>query len=208
MTQDASLLDRLLQAIASRDDPTVDRLLQDEPQLARSVIGQAGHAGAREYFLPDIHLQIYAGDTALHVAAAAYRPDVAGRLIALGADIRGRNRRGAGPLHSATVGAPGSDHWNPGAQAETIAFLIAKGADPNAVDKNGVTPLHRAIRNRCAAAVKALLEGGADVRLPNGNGSTAMALATHTTGRGGTGTPPARAQQAEIVCLLEQALGI
>ena len=94
--------------------------------------------------------------------------------------------------------------WNPRAQAATVAYLIAAGADPNAVDTNGVTPLHRAVRTRCAAAVKALLEGGADPRRRNGNGSTAMLLATHNTGRGGSGSPEAKAQQKEIERLLEQ----
>ena len=81
---------------------------------------------------------------------------------------------------------------------------IAAGADPNAVDKSGVTPLHRAVRTRCAAAVKVLLDGGADVRCRNNNGSTPMQIATRTTGRGGSGSPEAKAQQAQIVRLLEQ----
>ena len=58
-----------------------------------------------------------------------------------------------------------------------IAELIRASADPNAVDKSGVAPLHRAVRNRCAAAVRALVDGGADPRAPNGNGSTPMLLA-------------------------------
>jgi Ankyrin repeats (many copies) len=81
---------------------------------------------------------------------------------------------------------------------------IAAGADPNAVDKSGVTPLHRAVRTRCTAAVKVLLESGADIRRKNKNGSTPMQIATRTTGRGGSGSPEAKAQQAQIVRLLEQ----
>jgi ankyrin repeat protein len=56
---------------------------------------------------------------------------------------------------------PGSPGWNPAAQAATIAYLIEAGADPNARDKSQVAPLHRAVRTRCAAAVGALLDGGA-----------------------------------------------
>jgi hypothetical protein len=63
--------------------------------------------------------------------------------------------------------------------------------------------LHRAVRTRCAAALKALLEGGADARARNGNGSTPMLLAARNTGRGGSGTPEAKAQQREIVRLLK-----
>jgi hypothetical protein len=50
--------------------------------------------------------------------------------------------------------------------------------------------------------VAALLAGGADPERPNRNGSTPRALATRPTGRGGSGSPEARAQQREIVDLL------
>jgi len=86
----------------------------------------------------------------------------------------------------------------------TIACLIGAGADPNAIDKQAVTPLHRAVRTRCAAAVQALLEHGADVRCKNKNGSTPIDLASRTTGRGGSGSPQAKAQQREIVRLFQE----
>ena len=69
----------------------------------------------------------------------------------------------------------------------------------------GVTPLHRAVRNRCAAAVRALLDGGGDGSATNDRGSTALDLAGWTTGRGGTGSPAAKAEQAAIVEVLRQA---
>lgn len=50
--------------------------------------------------------------------------------------------------------------------------------------------------------MKVLLDRGADPRRKNGNGSTPAQLATLTTGRGGTGSPEAKAQQAEIVQML------
>ena len=65
-------------------------------------------------------------------------------------------------------------------------------------------PLHRAVRNRCAAAVSALLHAGADARRTNKSGSTPMRLATRNTGRGGSGSPESKAQQQEIIRLLEQ----
>jgi ankyrin repeat protein len=91
-----------------------------------------------------------------------------------------------------------------GAQAATVACLIEAGADPNALDKNGATPLHRAVRTRCAAAVKVLLENGAHPRRKNKNGSTPMLLATQNTGRGGSGSREAKAQQEQIVGLLQE----
>jgi hypothetical protein len=104
---------------------------------------------------------MYEGDTALHMAAAAYQTSIVEALIVRGADVRARNRRGAELLHYAVDGGPGLSTWDPSAQAKIIARLIRAGADPNAVDKSGVAPLHRAVRNRCAAAVKALIDGGA-----------------------------------------------
>ena len=86
-----------------------------------------------------------------------------------------------------------------------MSSLVALGADPDALDKNGTAPLHRAVRNRCAAAVEALLGVGADPRAANGKGSTPIQLAHWTTGRGGSGSPGARAEQAEIVRLLRAA---
>jgi hypothetical protein len=85
-----------------------------------------------------------------------------------------------------------------------IGVLIAANADPNCVDASGVSPLHRAVRTRCAAAVQALLDGGADAQKKNRNGSTPLQLARQTTGRGGSGLPAARAEQTSIVELLQR----
>jgi len=195
-------LRELVDAIV-RDEASALRLLAASPELARARFERgATRQAANVYFLEAIACYIYEGDTALHVAAAAYRSALARQLLALGADVHARNRRAATPLHSAVRGEPGSASWAPQAQAALVSLLIAEGADPNAVDRGGVTPLHRAVRNRCAAAVRALLEGGADARRKNKSGSTALTLALQTTGRGGTGSAQAKAEQAEIVRLL------
>jgi len=194
----------LVRAIAANDAADAERLLAASPALARiQLVAGATRQDATTYYFDDINHYLYAGDTALHAAAVAYRSDIARELIAMGADVRARNRRGAEPLHYAADGAPGSRAWNPEAQAATVTCLIAAGADPNATDRSGVTPLARAVRTRCAAAVKALLDNGADLQGKNKNGSTPMQLATRNTGRGGSGSPEAKAQQAEIVLLLK-----
>jgi hypothetical protein len=182
----------------------VRRTLAASPTLATARAEEgASRQSAKEYFLAEIHHYVYAGDTALHIAAAAYQPEIIRLLIAMGADVGATNRRGAQPLHYGADGIPGSPFWNPAAQGETVTCLIEAGADPNATDKGGVTPLHRAVRTRCAAAVRALIDGGADARRRNKGGSTPIELATLTTGRGGTGSPEAKGQQAEIVRLLQ-----
>ncbi len=201
---DAALM-ALVQAITDDDTATAKRLLRASPTLARTHAGEgATRQVSKDFYLDAIQHYLYGGDTALHIAAAAYRLQIVELLIAGGADARARNRRGAEPLHYAVDGTPGSPAWNPTAQAATVACLIAAGADPNAVDKSGVAPLHRAVRTRCTAAVRQLIEGGADVRQANKNGSAPMDLATQTTGRGGSGSPEAKAEQAEIVRLLEE----
>lgn len=195
----------LVRAIAAGDADGARRLLVAAPELARARAEDgASRRKAREHFLDAVGHYVYAGDTAAHIAAAAYQEGILRALVAAGADIRARNRRGAEPLHYAADGVPGSTWWNPDAQAATIACLIAAGADPNAVDRSGVAPLHRAVRTRCAVAVRALVDGGADPRRPNGKGSTPLALARLTTGRGGSGSPAAKAQQAEILRFLEE----
>ena len=201
---DAALM-TLARAIVTDDTAAVSRLLAVSPELARaSLAGGATREAPSEHFLQDIGHYVYTKDTALHVTTAAYRLDLARTLIDMGADVRANNRRGAEPLHYAADGGPGSRSWNPAAQAATIALLIEAGADPNATDKSGVAPLHRAVRTRCSGAVKALLDGGADAQRKNKNGSTPMLLALQNTGRGGSGSREAKAEQQEIIRLLEQ----
>jgi hypothetical protein len=67
-----------------------------------------------------------------------------------------------------------------------------------------VAPLHRAVRTRCAAALSALLEGGADAQPKNKRGSTPLKLARLNTGRGGSGSPEAKAQQEQIVRVVHE----
>src|SRR3954467_6016533 len=108
----------------------VSRRLAARPALATAAAeGGAPRHGASDFFFAEIAHYLYAGDTALHMAAAAFRRPVAELLVARGADCRAKNRRGAGPLHYAAD----ANRWNPDAQAETIGYLIAVGADPNAV---------------------------------------------------------------------------
>jgi ankyrin repeat protein len=177
----------------------VARRLADDPALAMasSNVGATRHDAA-SFFFRDIAHYFYAGDTALHMAAAAFRRPVAELLVAHGADCRARNRRGAQPLHYAAD----ANRLNLTAQADTIVYLLSIGAEPDALDKSGVAPLHRAVRTRSLAAVRALLDGGANPRLANKAGSTPLHLAVQTTGRGGSGSPDAREQQAGILRLL------
>jgi ankyrin repeat protein len=199
---DAELL-ASFRLIASGDRDEFAPQLAASPALATAAIRiAASREDAETFFLTEIRHYVYAGDTALHVAAAAYAKPIAVSLGKHGANVSARNRRGAEPLHYAADGAPGNDFWNPSAQASVIAYLIERGADPNALDNSGVAPLHRAVRTRSAAAVRALLEHGANVRAPNKRGSTPLHLAVQNTGRSDSGAEEAKDQQREIIAVL------
>lgn len=200
-------LRRLVDAIIANDKSVFSQMIDASPALATATFQQGatrqGSSSLGSNFLGRIGHYINAGDTALHIAAASYRSEMARELINAGAQVRSKNRRGTEPLHLAAVGGPNSSRWNPPAQCATIACLIKAGADPNGKNKDGTTPLHRAVRTRCADAVRTLLEYGADPSIRTKNGSTAKKLAMYTTGRPGSGSPEAKAQQKQILLLLE-----
>ncbi len=198
------LLSSLLRAVISGETRVVGRILATNPELATAHFAEgATRKNASEFFFDEIAHYLFAGDTALHMAAAAFQRPAAELLVRAGANCRARNRRGAEPLHYACD----ANRWKPAAQKETIEYLLAIGADPNALDKSGVAPLHRAVRTRASEAVRALVSGGARVRLRNRSGSTPLHLAVHDTGRGGAGTTRARIEQAKIIAILIDAGG-
>jgi hypothetical protein len=193
----------LLAAIAARDHAEVGRMLEQTPGLAtRPLQVGASRQDPGPYFLIPIGHYVYAGDTALHVAAAAHHRELAESLVAQGAAVRARNRRGAEPLHYAADGRPDANDWAPNAQREVIFYLIDAGADPDGLDKSGVAPLHRAVRTRSAGAVSALIERGADPLLMNKSGSTPLHLAVQTTGKSNSGSEVAKEEQHRIIVLL------
>ncbi len=187
-------MNELLAAIVDDNRSTVERLLKAEPELATRLIQKA-----RLYDSQIFHW-IYVGDTALHLASAGYRVEIAELLLAAGANPNAvTNHRRSSPLHYAADGFVGSASWEPKRQVRTIRLLLNHGADLHLQDKNGATPLHRAVRTRCAAAVRYLLKAGANPTMPNLPGSTPFHLAVQNTGRGGSGEPLAISAQREII---------
>jgi ankyrin repeat protein len=193
-----TFLDFVRLVVAGEMDHVANHLGK-KPLLAKmaSPVG-ATRQESETFFFKSISHYLYAGDTALHLAAAAFRRPIAELLIAHGANCRSKNRMGAEPLHYAA-----DTNWrDPTGQAEVIAYLTSIGADPNALDGSGVAPLHRAVRTRSESAVKALLDGGANPVPPNKSGSTPLHLAVQPTGRGGSSSEEARRQQEGIIKLL------
>jgi ankyrin repeat protein len=75
----------------------------------------------------------------------------------------------------------------PADQRRQIVMALKRGADIHATDKNGVTALHHAVRFRSPAAVKTLIEHGANINQAcRRNGSTPLHRAVIQTGAPGT----------------------
>ena len=110
-----------VESIVAGDSVTAVRFLDASPLLAqaRAARGATRQASKQSFFDRILHY-VYEGDTALHMAAAAYQTCIVEELIARGADVRARNRRGAEPLHYAVDGGPGLPAWNPSAQTKII----------------------------------------------------------------------------------------
>lgn len=203
MRTNDTALRTLVDAIVVGEVEKCVRLINDWPEsVAASFLQGATRQAAKQYFLSDVKRYIFAGDTALHLAAACYRTEIARILIDAGAKLNAKNRHGAEPLHAAAAGQPGSLSWNPVEQSKMLELLVKAGADPNATDKRGVTPLLIAVRTRCAAAVQTLLHHGADPKHTSKRGSTALNLAKITSGRSGSGSQEARSEQQKILRML------
>jgi ankyrin repeat protein len=187
-------MNALLDAILRDDQNQISALLRGEPALAMARVAQA-----RLIKTPFTHW-LYVDDTALHLAAAGYRVASIAHLLDAGADPNAcTNMRRSTPLHYAADGIVGDAGWQPARQVAAIRALCAAGAQINAQDKNGATPLHRATRTRCADAVQSLLALGADPLARNKAGSMPFHLAVQNTGRGGSGSAQAQAQQRAII---------
>src|SRR5262245_6579163 len=101
----------LLAAIVDDDRVKAKQLLKADPALATYLNAKA------RLFKSKIFHWLYVGDTALHLAAAGYRVDIARLLLAAGADPNAAtNHRSSGPLHYAADGYINGPVWNPARQ--------------------------------------------------------------------------------------------
>src|SRR5262245_30066377 len=187
-------MEKLLSAIVADDRAKVEALLKRDPSLTQYLVTKP-----KLYNSKILHW-LYAGDTALHLAAAGYRVEIVKSILRAGADPNASaNHRRSTPLHYAADGYIIGPAWDAKRQVKTIQRLIDAGAKVNFQDKNGATPLHRAVRTRCVAAVKCLLEAGADPSLKNKPGSAPFHLAVQNTGHGGSGSELAVGAQRQII---------
>jgi ankyrin repeat protein len=110
------------------------------------------------------------GSTPLHHAAAIGTPAMIKALLAAGAPVNAKNRRGASPLHWAI-------------HDETkVRLLIDAGADINARQADGRTIVYQAASiGNGNAVLKLLLDKGADANTPTANGNSPL---NNAAGRG------------------------
>src|SRR3954452_16748908 len=179
--------DELLAAIVA-DEAEAVRLVRATPDIAQAGV-------VDEHLVEEVPHQLYVGDTALHLAAAALRSLAVGALIEAGADANAENRRGATALHYACDARPKAGKtWNPSRQRSVIELLLDARSDIEHKDKAGAAALHRAVRARSPEAVRCLLERGARVDATHGSQrTTPLHIGTRSTGA--SGTKGARAEQ-------------
>src|SRR5439155_27227916 len=117
-------MNNVVRAIIDDDRKAVKALLEADGGLAARLIRKP------KFYDSKIFHWIYAGDTALHLAAAGYRVEIVRLLLMAGADPNATvNHRRSSPLHSAAAGFISSPVWHAERQVETIRCLLDKGAD-------------------------------------------------------------------------------
>ena len=105
----------------------------------------------------------------LGLAAFFAHPDTVRLLLSRGADVAqvARNPMKVQPLHAAAAGR----------SFGAVKLLVDAGAPVNGKQEKGWAPLHEAVRQGNAELVRYLLAHGADPKLQNDEGTSAIGLA-------------------------------
>lgn len=115
----------------------------------------------------DVSIRNGAGDTPLHIAAAAGQVAIMGTLLSYGADVLADNALGRSSLHSASLAG----------QVGATEILLDAGADLDGRDYKGRTPLHGAAQNGNEQLIHRLLDRGAYPLRRDSDGATPLAIA-------------------------------
>jgi ankyrin repeat protein len=148
--------------------PPLFRAIRRGPNAVARALSEGADPNAR-WAVCNLNINL----TPLHFAMSGANPKIVRRLVAGGADVMARDAMGLSPLHyAATQGKHSSETMQ-----ALLAELLEGGIDINARDAEGWTPLHRAALWGSAGAVDALVEGGANVKVLNWSGETALDIA-------------------------------
>jgi ankyrin repeat protein len=172
------------------------------------------------------------GTSALIIAIINGQWDTASVLIERGADLNLADIKGMTPLYAAidmhTLGDTFGRPYPPAPVIEgsvgIIKMLLAKGANPNARLKDtilkrvydagdnrlgeGATPFLRAARKCDVTVMKLLLDAGADPKLSQKSGNTALMLAAGAVSAGGDETQRISEEQALAAIKIGLAAGL
>jgi serine/threonine-protein phosphatase 6 regulatory ankyrin repeat subunit B len=119
------------------------------------------------------------GWSPLYWAVSSGQTEVAGFLVARGANVQTKTKTGTTALHQIA-----SRRQDTSTNTMKLAeILIAKGALVNAKDQKGSTPLHKAAQAGHKAMIELLLARGADAAIKDDNNHTALDLVILRTGR-------------------------
>ena len=176
----AALLDEdhaLLSATAHDITPILFAVYYGHPELAQLFVERGAQLsppelaalGDRRVLDGDLEAFSQDGFPLLGLAIFFRHHELAGAMIARGADVnaRARNQAGVMPVHSAATVR----------DLTTMRLLLDHGADANARQQLGYTPLHSAANNGDGAMADLLLARGADPGAKNDDGKTPADIA-------------------------------
>jgi uncharacterized protein len=208
----------LMWALSQRHSAVVDELIRNKADVnLASKTGATPLMFAAQGDLKSTRLLLAAGarpntqhpdngQTALIVASTMGNTEIVEALLENGADPNIRDGNTFTALHAAVRDSDyGADHASRVAAAATVKALLAHRADPNArLDQKkqtvravneqafqGATPLALAAEVNSLDAIKELVKGGADPKIPTEQGTTPLILAC------GAGTDVQRMRSVE-----------
>jgi ankyrin repeat protein len=180
----------------------------------------------------DLNLTDPDGSSALIFAIINGNYDVARVLVEKGADVNLPDNTGATPLYSAvemhtlasTFGRPDLPPLVVAGSVDAVKMLLAHGANPNATLKSkvlkrvynggdgkldtGATALMRAAKGGDVTLMRILLDAGADPKLMQKNGNSALLLAAALGPKAGSDNNPDKGTYQDAIAAMTMLLNM